>query len=114
MALGKGADEVLRGDGERMVGKGKKERTFMLLTHQLPLLANAQKSQLAFCLLDSLLTNKLGPTPGLTGIIFQTDYASVTRALEDERMDKRRLEQLKERGVEIRCGLFNPGHVFHI
>lgn len=47
-------------------------------------------------------------------IIFQTDYVSVTRALEDGRMDKGRLEQLKERGVEIRCGLFDPGHVFHI
>jgi hypothetical protein len=47
-------------------------------------------------------------------IIFHTDYTSVIRALEDGRMDKGRLERLKERGVEIRCGLFNPGHIFHI
>ncbi|KAF8336095.1 hypothetical protein F5887DRAFT_600094 [Amanita rubescens] len=47
-------------------------------------------------------------------IIFHTNYTSVTRALEDGRMDKKRLERLKERGVEIRCELFNPCHVFHI
>jgi len=61
MALGKSTDEVLGGDGEWMVGKGKKERTFMLLTHQLPCLLTPKSHSFHFCLPDSLLTNKTRP-----------------------------------------------------